>query len=92
MNETEKFVYVGRKRQCRCAVGIITDLGDEYTANNVADFIASGLTVNRVSWPVYRQIAEEETFMACPHGQKKLPLSMAETKEETNVDEYRVGS
>lgn len=69
-----KFAYVGRK-PCGCAVGVVTDLGDEYTANAVADFIASGLTVNRVSWSTYQQIAAEETFMNCPHGQLVLPLS-----------------
>lgn len=73
MDENKRFVYVGRKR-CGCAVGIITDLGDERTANGVAGFIKDGLTVNRVPWSMYRQIAEEETFMACPHGQLTLPL------------------
>ena len=73
MNGTERFVYVGRKR-CGCAVGIVTDLGDSFTANAVAGFIREGLTINRVGWPAYQQIAAEETFMACQHGQLKLLL------------------
>ena len=73
MDTTERFVYVGRK-PCGCAVGIVTDLGDDSTANAVAEFIRDGLTVNRVDWSVYRQIAAEKTFMACPHGQLALPL------------------
>ena len=69
----EKFVYVGHKH-CGCVVGVITDLGDAWTANAVAGFIKDGLTVNRVSWSTYRQIAEGETFMNCPHGQLALSL------------------
>ena len=74
MSEDKGFVYVGRKRQCGCVVGIITDLGDKHTAGGVADFITDGLTINRIPWSEYRQIAEEETFMACPHGQLTLSL------------------
>lgn len=73
MDENERFVYIGRKK-CGCAVGVVTDLGDARTANAVAGFIKDGLTVNCISWSIYREIAEEETFMACPHGQMALPL------------------
>lgn len=76
----DRFVYVGRTR-CGCAVGVITDNGDEYTANGVAEFIKDGLTVNRAAWSVYEQIAEEKTFMACPHGQLALPLNESGGKE-----------
>jgi len=69
----DKFVYVGRT-PCGCAVGVATDLGDEFTAEAVAEFIEDGLIINRVSWAEYERIAEEETFMNCPHGQLTLPL------------------
>ena len=69
----EKFAYIGRK-PCGCAVGIITDNGDQSTARQVSQFIRDGLTITRVSWPEYRKIALEDTFMNCPHGQLKLAL------------------
>lgn len=71
MNTIKRFVYVGRT-PCGCTVGVVTDEGSESTARAVAKFIVDGLTVERVSWSVYRQIAEEDTFMNCPHGQLTL--------------------
>ena len=69
----EKFVYIGREH-CGCAVGVVTDLGDKFTADSVAGFIEDGLIVNRASWSAYRQIAKEETFKACPHRHGQLTL------------------
>lgn len=84
IDENERFVYVGRKK-CGCAVGIVTDLGDARTANAVAGFIKDGLAVNRVPWSTYRQIADEETFMACPHGQMALPLKASSSTSNRRI-------
>ena len=60
--------YLGRL-PCGCCVGVITDLGDEGTAESVAEFIRGGMYVERVTWDTYRFIAHNElTFMNCPHG------------------------
>jgi hypothetical protein len=67
-------VYVARKL-CGCVVGLVTDLGDKQTGKHVAEFIGSGLAVNRHDWATYREkIALELTFMACPHGQSAMFL------------------
>lgn len=68
----DRFVYVGRK-PCGCVVGIATDNRNRMTAEMVREFIQDGLTVTREPWSEYERIAEEETFMACPHGQMRLP-------------------
>lgn len=37
--------------------------------------IASGRTIERVAFDVYRdRVSHEETFMACPHQEQKLQL------------------
>jgi len=74
-----KFVYVGREPKCGCAVGIITDNGDEDTGQCVTEFIADGLIISRVSWQEYvEKVSEEKTFMACPHAQDQ-PISAAQS-------------
>lgn len=72
MNE-DKFAYIGRK-PCGCVVAVATDDGDVRTATHVYGFIVDGLTVDHVSWSEYREIAQEDTFMNCPHGQLSLVL------------------
>jgi hypothetical protein len=72
MNEN-KFAYIGRK-SCGCVMGVATDNGDNATALHVYEFIQDGLTVDRVPWAKYREIAQEDTFMNCPHGQLGMKL------------------
>ena len=68
-------VYVARKA-CGCCIGLATDLGDKWTAEAVAEFISSGLTVDRIAWADYKEkVSVEETFMDCPHGQMALPIA-----------------
>ena len=69
----EKFAYIGRK-PCGCVVGVATDNSDQSTALHVYEFIQDGLTVSRISWAEYLEIAQEDTFMDCPHGQLRLAL------------------
>ena len=76
-DNTNAFVYIGRS-SCGCVVGLVTDNADIRTANHVADFIKDGLAVNRHSWTEYQEIAKEETFLACPHGQLALGIEEAE--------------
>ena len=75
-----KFVYVGRST-CGCAVALVRDSGDKFTARSVAAFIEDGLVVNRESWENYmNEIRHEPTFMACPHSEpetEQLPLFAA---------------
>jgi len=67
-------VYVGRK-DCGCCVGLITDRRDKDTGDSVSEFIADGLTVDRVDWRTYTEkISKEPTFMNCPHGQIAMPI------------------
>jgi hypothetical protein len=73
MNDDNKFAYIGRK-PCGCVVAVATDNSDQETAKAVHEFIVDSLTINRVSWPEYRKIAAEDTFMNCPHGQLSLAL------------------
>ena len=61
-------VYVGIKRECGCQVAGVCDDADKNTAKAVADFIKSGLRVERVT------VAEAGVVLRrCPHGppQKK---------------------
>lgn len=46
-------LYIGRK-PCGCAVAAVTDLGDKDTAESVADYIKSGMTVERITVEQYR--------------------------------------
>ncbi len=46
-------VYIARK-QCGCVVGAATDCGDKTTADFVRDFIKSGYTIERLTFPEYR--------------------------------------
>jgi hypothetical protein len=64
-------VYIGRK-ECGCCVAVVTDLMDKSTGKSVAEFIGDGLIIKRVSFPEYREMCKEETFMGCTHGQAKL--------------------
>ena len=68
-----KHAYIGRK-PCGCCVEVVTDNSDAETGKVVGNMIADGLTVERVTWPRYREIAREPTFMNCPHGQLPLPI------------------
>lgn len=68
-------VYVARK-ECGCCVGLVTDLADKDTGAHVADFIGSGLAVERVTWDVYKDtVRHEEGFMNCKHGQLALVMA-----------------
>ena len=69
----DKSAYIGRK-PCGCVMGVVTDLGNRFTAETVASFIKDGLVVNHISWDKYREVAREPTFMECSHGQ--LPLAL----------------
>lgn len=62
-----QYHYVGRTT-CGCCVAVTYDLGDDDTAESVAGFIRSGLTIQRVDRVQYRAISAETTFMACPHA------------------------
>lgn len=60
-------VYIGRK-SCGCCVAVVTDLQDKMTGKEVSEFIASGLTVERISFDDYRaRIVDEPGFMGCIH-------------------------
>jgi hypothetical protein len=51
-------------------------LGDDDTADSVAEWIRWGLTVERVSHEDFRlNVMKEDTFMKCPHGQMILPIT-----------------
>ena len=73
-------VYVGRA-PCGCVRAITSDHGDKETGQSVAEFIAEGLTIERVAFEDYRElISQEATFLACPHDnadQLSLPLEHA---------------
>ena len=71
----KRYCYIARKL-CGCCVGVTTDSSSDETAHRVAEFIRDGLTVEHVDWDTYERIAQEPTFMDCPHGQ--LPLVMPE--------------
>jgi len=61
--------YIARK-ECGCCIGVASDIASypRGTAEGVASFIKEGLTVERVTWEVYReQVSKELTFMQCPH-------------------------
>lgn len=78
-------VYVGRKA-CGCCVAVVTDLQDKMTGKEVAEFIASGLTVERISFDDYRaRIVEEPGFMGCIHeeGGEQLVLLQVGERDET---------
>lgn len=45
--KTNGFSYIGRKK-CGCAVAIVADCEDKFTARSVAEFIRDGLNVDRV--------------------------------------------
>lgn len=65
--------YIGRK-SCGCVVAVVTDCGDKLTADAVAEFVLEGLTLERVSFDVYRsEVVSSPGFMDCPHGQMELP-------------------
>ncbi len=53
--------YLGRKK-CGCAVAIVSDCGDAYTARTVAGFIKDGLTIERVPCS-----AASELLKRCTH-------------------------
>jgi len=73
-----KFVYVGREPGCGCAVGIVIDNHNEATGQCVAEFIADGLIISRVSWQEYvEKVSEEKTFMACPHSQQRRAADLS---------------
>lgn len=63
---SDKYCYIARK-VCGCVIGVCTDQRNKDTARSVAEFISGGLTVDRVVWARYREIAKEPTFFACPH-------------------------
>jgi len=42
-----EYCYIGRK-SCGCVVAACCDQGDENTASDVADFIKSGYTIERI--------------------------------------------
>lgn len=65
--ELPKFVYVGRL-PCGCVSAVVSDYGDKSTGEAVAEFIASGRTIERVSFEDYRtRIISEPGFMDCIH-------------------------
>lgn len=67
-------VYIGRAA-CGCVRALTNDYGDKETGKDVAEFIASGLTIERIAWADYVQrIAEEPTFFKCPHGKQPAPI------------------
>ena len=73
--ERPKFVYVGRK-SCGCCVALVTDFADKLTARSVAEFIESGLTIDRYSFDQYiSDVCKEPTFMNCIHVTHQLELS-----------------
>ena len=64
------FVYVARKPDCRCVIGLVSDFMDKETGKAVGELIGEGLIVDRVSFDQYKKdICNESTFMNCPHGQ-----------------------
>jgi hypothetical protein len=64
-------VYIGRY-DCGCCVAASVDLKDKTTAAQVAEFIESGLSIDRIDFAKYRnEVCKEETFMQCPHRPKK---------------------
>lgn len=67
------YSYIGRW-PCGCVVAVVHDEKDKFTAEAVADFIKSGLTVERVTDQYVR-----ENFIDgndCPHRSKQLTLDM----------------
>lgn len=54
--------YIGRK-SCGCVVAARVDTGDKDTANDVADFIKSGLSIERVT----HEVACNLLTFDCPH-------------------------
>jgi len=72
MHQKPKFVYIARE-SCGCCCGVCNDGQDNKTAEYVAGWINGGCSVNRVAWDDYKnEVSQEETFMKCPHGQKRL--------------------
>ena len=68
------FSYIGRL-PCGCCMSICVDYMDKSTAKDVADFIASGLTVERVSdTDLEERVFKEPTFFKCPHQAKQSKL------------------
>lgn len=56
MSEQQAFAYIGKK-PCGCIVAAVVDLAErkETTAQHVAEMIADGLTVERVTCEYVRQ-------------------------------------
>lgn len=65
----DQFVYIGRS-QCGCVYIACLDHADQRTANAVAEVIAGGGSVERLTWAEYQEVMNEPTFMNCPHEQK----------------------
>ena len=59
---TESYSYIGR-RSCGCIMAAVVDTGDKFTATSVADFIKSGLVIERVTSQYVR-----DNLSHCPHG------------------------
>jgi hypothetical protein len=69
----DRHAWIGRK-PCGCCMAVRTDENDADTYQTLVEWNRSGLVTERVTWGRYREIANEETFMKCSHGQLKLPI------------------
>lgn len=68
------FIYIGRA-SCGCCLALVNDYGDKSTGKAVAEFIAGGLTVERISWQEYQEkVSLEEGFMNCIHETRQGAL------------------
>lgn len=71
-----KYVYVARREECGCVVGVVADIRKEEclseTAKSVAGFIRSGYIVERCEYGQYRAVVcNEPGFMQCGHDSYK---------------------
>jgi hypothetical protein len=66
--------YIGRKL-CGCVVAVCVDAGDTITANEVAEFIKSGLKVERVPFgtPEYEAIINN---LGCVHKKSEPQMAL----------------
>jgi hypothetical protein len=73
-DQKPEYEYVGREQPCGCCVALCVDLGDDHTAETVAEWIRTGLAVTRVERSELEEIFQEPTFMNCPHQNRQQRL------------------
>lgn len=85
MDGKPDFSYIGRKRPCGCVIAVCVDWEDDPkgTARNVADFIKSGLYIERIKSDDFASFG-----FGCKHKsvKKTVPqLDMFDLADRTNV-------